>query len=908
MTLRKLPFISAVKLAHIDGQLIIPTTLFYQDRKPIVGRDAIEQCSKPELLIEDFKVELGYNDPDAVSRRSVAAEKSPRRTSVGLAKDFFDEVLKKVGHWLDVQGLATPTRILIAEPLSLSGSELATEAWLANYRKSIRRALPSRFVEVDFMPEPFAVFQYYRYGLRHPIVAEQRKHIALVLDFGGGTFDASVIETTKTGDISQGGVNSRPLGAKSAHVGGFYINRLIAEQLIFSVLDKQRDKSTFRKSLAFFYENKNAGEDFINSLSAPQQALFRNMKRLLSDVERAKIAVCNGIANWHLDATLSGAMAFPIDVPIDPLSTSARTASVRLDAATLKTIFLSQIWQRLKQTIGTTLDRARADLKGQDISVVLLSGGSSNIRWLKPLIERDLRSELSGAQILELNENFQEIVAKGLATECARRFYTSGQGDFRAVTYNRLCLVLRADDGALEIRKLKPLRGAIAERLDDGGDDGVLLPAASSLRGLAGEPLIWKAKLSRAPKRSLDYYFLRSSFDPDDLDALHNVENHRVFTPAGVKFQQGIEIELTVREDGTAEPRFAYGRDNLREGEIVEGRPFYMDMTAVSEESLGETYLGFDFGTSTSACSYVRSSDIQFIDQRARSAEWRELNDLVAELPYPVASPLARYLSETDPERRADRGREAAEAILTLASYICYSEHCVQSAGTSYFKAVQHRSAGPLWALLKNCLRSRPNSYLFGAGLIDLLAPATLSQLDQQINDIAASKHGRVVPVDYVSMLSLLANTLAKSLGDAKLGVFEDVTAKRFARGRFTGIFRSLTGPSQTFIDVLEYDGSEPFTDADVVIVHPEKGTGLNLSPLYFWGLDQTSALASDLFEYDNHRGTIFGFKAVQPREGFAVEESDPSYGEAWSALSEARNRDPKWAYLEGLILTSHRM
>ena len=86
------------------------------------------------------------------------------------------------------------------------------------------------------MAEPFAVFQYYRYGLRHPLVAEQRKHVALVLGFGAGAFDVSVVETTKFGEISGGQVGSRPLGARSIEVGGFYINRLIAEDLLFSVL------------------------------------------------------------------------------------------------------------------------------------------------------------------------------------------------------------------------------------------------------------------------------------------------------------------------------------------------------------------------------------------------------------------------------------------------------------------------------------------------------------------------------------------------------------------------------------------------------------------------------------------------------------------------------------------------
>ncbi len=75
----------------------------------------------------------------------------------------------------------------------------------------MRRILTSSFDEIDFLPEPFAVFQYYRYGIRHPLVAQQIKHAALVLDFGGGTFDVSLIETTNQGDISAGGRNAKPL-------------------------------------------------------------------------------------------------------------------------------------------------------------------------------------------------------------------------------------------------------------------------------------------------------------------------------------------------------------------------------------------------------------------------------------------------------------------------------------------------------------------------------------------------------------------------------------------------------------------------------------------------------------------------------------------------------------------------
>lgn len=908
MSLKQLPFIAAVKLAKIDENVIIPTILFYDNKKPIVGRLARERCPSPELLIEEFKVDLGTNDPDAVSRKSSSTSHSPRRTPVGLAKDFFDETLRKVEGWLNLHGLSTPTRILIAEPLSLGGNELASESWLANYRRSIKRALPSRFVEVDFMPEPFAVFQYYRYGLRHPLVAEQRKHLALVLDFGGGTFDASVIETTKQGDISQSGVNSRPLGAKSIHVGGFYINRLIAEDALFFVLDKRQDKSSLRKSLDFFYANKNAGEDFLSTLSDAQRALFHNMQKLLQDVERVKLGICNGVANWRLEADLSGVVAYPITVPTNPFSLASPMANVRFDAGKLRAIYEDRVWkQKLKQTIVSTLERASTELRGQELSIVLLSGGSSNIRWLRPLLQRDLQPLLGSAQVLELSENFQEIVAKGLATECARRFFTEGQGDFRAVTYNRLCLALRADEGELEIRRLRPLPGASRPVADD-VDDGVLLPAASSLRGLTDRPLGWKVRLSKPPKRVLDYYFLRSSFDPEDLDALHNVASTRVFTPTGVSFQQSIEVELTVRDDGTAEPKFYYGRDNFRPGTLVSGKPFYMDMTFAAEESLGETYLGFDFGTSTSSCSYVSSDDIQFINQRARTSDWRELTELVADLPYPTAAPLARYLSETDVDRRSELGREAAEAFLTLIAFITYSEYCVTVRNSAHLKGFQHRSAGPLWALIKSCSRSLPKEAAFAAAFVELVSISNLAQMDNWVSEIAAPKHGKLGSVDYVSLLSLLANTTAKALGDAQLGIFEDVTAKRFSQGRFTGIFRSLTGSGQPFIRVWEYEGTCPFSDAEVLLVHPERGLGLVLSPLYYWGLETPGAGGDvDLYEYDSPKGPDFDFKAVQRREAFRIQQAS-IFAEAWKQIVARRERDVQGAYVQDLILRSYEL
>jgi hypothetical protein len=167
-------------------------------------------------------------------------------------------------------------------------------------------------------------------------------------------------------------------------------------------------------------------------------------------------------------------------------------------------------------------------------------------------------------------------------------------------------------------------------------------------------------------------------------------------------------------------------------------------MTFASEEVEGESYLGFDFGTSTSACSFVDSRNIQIVERQPESAGWRELSDLVGELPYPCAAPLARYMSEMDQERRMHRGRDAAEALLTITAYTSFVEMCARSTQRSaHFKGFVHRSAGPLWALRKQCLRHPPKAISFSASLVPLVSQGTADRIDYWVSQIPDTKHGR---------------------------------------------------------------------------------------------------------------------------------------------------------------------
>ena len=87
-------------------------------------------------------------------------------------------------------------------------------------------------------------------------------------------------------------------------------------------------------------------------------------------------------------------------------------------------------------------------------------------------------------------------------------------------------------------------------------------------------------------------------------------------------------------------------------------------------------YIGLDFGTSNSSVCFVNPRSIEIYTRRATEASWRELGDLVAVLPYPLAVPLEGYLGCADPGRLVDKAREFVEAALALGAYVAFLEHC----------------------------------------------------------------------------------------------------------------------------------------------------------------------------------------------------------------------------------------
>jgi hypothetical protein len=725
-----------------------------------------------------------------------------------------------------------------------------------------------------------------------------------VLDFGGGTFDVSVIETTAEGDVKMGGKNSRPLSASSKPIGGFFINYAIADFLLTHALDKKVDKNKVKQAIKGFDSYRNADPREIEKINDDLRHFVRQFKLLVAQVEQAKIAICRQIADWRLDAPFTQPPAFQLTVPTNPFQSNSPSSLVRLTAADLRDIFEKKIWTNgLRPAITEAIVRAQSSLEGKCISVVLLSGGSANIVWLGKLLERDLANQLKDAEILELQENFQEIVAKGLAVECARRTYTGGAGDFRSVTYNRLCLVVSSDDGDPEIVQFKPVTAGIPQL--SGEDRGVLLPSASGIGGFIEMPIRWKFRLKHPPKKKLDYYFLRSSFDTDATDGLFNL-THTVHTPKGAGFESQIQVELIIREDGTTIPKFIYRQDGpSSRGVEVLGEPFYLDMTFGAQSVVGDAYIGFDFGTSNSSFSYVEESSVKICGERAQDKNWRDISDLSFSLPYPIAAPLSRFISETKISEMARLGLTCFEGFLATAAYIAYAEYRTQKGRdtTSLIKSLK-RSAGPLWALLKQSLKKLGSRAVVSAELQKLLEPPYLDEINHAVDEIANFKHDRESSINYLRLFWILGNTMAQVFENRQFGYFEYVHQKKLSR-HFAGHFRIAHGPSQAnFMKCLSYEGDNSFSDANAYLYDAPRKLLIPLDPLMFWwdDQDQGGAESRDLCLFDIEEPQKYVFKRISQRQPLVIEKAE-GFEELWDQLHALRDKDDALIPIEGVSL-----
>lgn len=852
---QKTLWVTGVQPVEIDGSRYIPTALFYgKDNVTSFGLPASKTTSG--ILNNNFKIDLGDISPGSPTRKLFPTESGSEKSAYELSKDFFELSLAAIEKNLNPGSEPKiPAKIIVAEPLNFQLQE-NYKAWVQNYRGNIRRIL-NRYEEVEFLPEPFAVYQYYRYGQRIPHLQENAKHIALVLDFGGGTFDGCIIESTNKGDISLSGKHSKPLGADSVPRGGFYINQCLAEYLIKRNIDP-RNKADADNCIKN-HQRIRSGELSIESLSEKKRIFLKNFRHLIHACEQYKIDLTSSVKNWSLHNEAYERIS--ISLPKDPFTESPWITD-ELFAHQLRNIFIEKIWnQHLHKVIKKVFKIAEAELIGKEITTTLISGGSSNIRWLLELLKRDFEDELSGAEPIPISQSFQEVVATGLAIECARRYYDE-ESEFVGVTYNPIRLKLEPDDKGFESNRSFI---SVGDKVDmKGAKPADLMPSALALNNFINEPLQWKIKLTSPPKNHLRYIFSKPSNTGED--DIYNAESQIVHTRENKKFDSSLTVQLIVSEDGTAKPTFIYKTPNSEygiPGNIVEGKAFAIDMTAPTVSAKpSSNYIGYDFGTSCSAICMITQDQVKTTNLRTSKSSWLELSDALSKLPYPVAYPLRKYLDVKNSYQSTTVAREAFEAALTFLAYSAAAESLFINTSERFFKSFQHRSMGPLKDLLIRSIEHGGENLIFCLRLSEIL-PKHLDQIDRAILDFTQHKHEKLADEDFDSHghLFLIINLCLELMNGRKFGYASETRPMPFNSGHYMGLFK-VANDIQPFIESIGFKSQSHLARETPIILDPETGSGLSLFPLIFWSDDSEISSGFECYWFDKpaEKGSESGF------------------------------------------------
>lgn len=855
-------WVSSVQPRQIDGSPSIPTSLYYgNEDNPEFGWRAAERRDG-YVVNENFKLELGEISPGSIHRKIFETAGGKEITAMKLARDFFDAILHdiekefpKVDTKIEGQ-INYLAKIIVAEPLNFQ-IETQKINWLSNYRENIRRIL-HRYAKVEFLPEPFAVYQYYRYGLRIPHLQENARHVALIVDFGGGTFDICIVQSTAKGDVSLSGKHSKPLSADSAPIGGFFINSAIAEYLI-----KQRLEGPDRRKAdqcIKAYRRLKKGELLYDQIGEEKKIFANNLRNLEIKVERAKIELVSKIMNWSLDGDSYEKVL--VDVPRNPFSES-EWISAEFFAHQFRRTFLEEVWNKnIRRVVARVIRRANESLINSPISITLMSGGSSNIRWLSRLISSEFSDELGGAVPVPISESFQEIVANGLAIECARRFYNEDESsEFVAVTYNPIKLHLDPDGkGILKDRTFVSVNDKIDMR---GARRGDLMPSAQSLRNFIDQPLQWKVKLPHPPRRQMNYYFIRPDDpmeNPEEISR-YNVEQEstRVITSKGTSFDSRIKVELTVKSDGTVTPKFIYKEQNLDhgiEGAHETGRPFALDMTTGenSSTSTEDYFVGLDFGTSTSSICTLNRQDVALTQSRQEDSAWTRLGEALPRLPYPISLPLRHYLDVRNASDPANNAREAFEACMGFIAYCTASEVGATEKLGDLLSSFAHRSMGPLKQLLERSLDERKNtgSAIFSSPYRELRTQLHWEWLGTAVREFTDHKHEKLESchLDHHRHLAFIVNHVLAGMKNKYFGFCLTSEPMPFQSERYHGIFK-VAHDNAPFIESFKYSSNTIIPKERALLIDTNTGKGLDLFPFFFWVEQNTVQGATQCFILD---------------------------------------------------------
>ncbi|MGL6066382.1 MAG: Hsp70 family protein [Cetobacterium sp.] len=348
-----------IKTIKFGRNSAIPSAIYFKTKdEHIFGESAIERgIAYPRALSRNFKSKMGSKE-----RIEIIAENGDKLNL--MAKDFaklllntiFNKATEKMAKEFPGDFI---NKAIITVPAKFSTSEKEATKWAAK---------KAGIEEVKLTSESTAA------AIAYASENELNKKV-LVYDFGGGTFDVSIIE--KKGEVYVDAVT--PGGDK--HLGGNILTKEIMD-FFFEKIDDELGIEMPKDEDDFDKDEFDMSEDVYrkNYLSIYQEANY--LKEILSDREKHKSIL-----------------------DIYKNESEIKTLEIEFDRRRL----LKLIESHLDRTIKILDETIHQGLTKDDIGTIVLAGGSSLIPKVKEKIEKYFGKSVN------LTEDTATLISKGAA-------------------------------------------------------------------------------------------------------------------------------------------------------------------------------------------------------------------------------------------------------------------------------------------------------------------------------------------------------------------------------------------------------------------------------------------------------------------------------------------------------------
>ena len=527
----------------------------------VIGDHARQHAMSGRPAAQDFKLSIG--DPDASFEGKPSTKPGRQDTRWLLRRDlsgtatylstrevariFLQTLIKEMGE--------IPKQLIIGLPA------ITEEEWQKNYRRHISQLLAEMGLgEPAFFPEPYAVFQYYRY-VEKLIPSADHSLTVLIVDYGGGTLNYSIIETTREGNLSRGGATASPLGVESVKGGGKEIDL----RLLKLAISKLKDPALRKESV---------------------EARVALMPWALLIAEEIKIALAGRMTAQRLNDDCSQICETRV-VPAGYYHPEI-SFEMALTGEDLKNVIRGLWMSTLGPAILQTIKKAKygkVGLRFTSLDKVVLAGGSSGLPFLTQLLATTLSGEVEvKTKDIIIGKDVHKAVAYGLAIEAKeqRKRALRTNNSVGPCVFSPLYLYV----GSSRVAKPeKPYVWRVSGDRKETHAPGALLAGPMKIGGLAAE---YEIKLPFRPHHSLFYWFCDSDQEKSPSGDRLNVQQDVLQVPQNA--QKTFALALRFGEDGIVQPTFKFGDHSLK------GGPFLYGGLKIARDV--DSYAGIDLGTS----------------------------------------------------------------------------------------------------------------------------------------------------------------------------------------------------------------------------------------------------------------------------------------------------------------------